>query len=101
MKDRRYICKISGIREKVLDQILEIADRNQIEELLLFGSRARGDYDRGSDIDLAVRGGDYLSFHDELEEETDTLCFFNVVVLDHLRNQELLLDIQKDGIRLK
>lgn len=101
MRDRRSISQTSGIRERVLDQILILADRNQIEELILFGSRVRGDHHRGSDIDLAVRGGDDLSFHDELEEETDTLCFFDVVDLDRTRNRELLLDVQKDGIRLK
>lgn len=101
MTVRRFISQTSGIREEVLDQILTLSDRNQIEELVLFGSRARGDYHRGSDIDLADRGGDYLSFHEEFEEETDTLCFFDVIDLDRTRNRELLLDIQKDELRLK
>jgi predicted nucleotidyltransferase len=46
-----------GISEAVMREITEIAKRNQIQEIILFGSRARGDYNRTSDIDLAVTGG--------------------------------------------
>ena len=41
-----------GISEAVIREITEIAKRNQIQEIILFGSRARGDYNRTSDIDL-------------------------------------------------
>lgn len=35
-----------------------LAEKYNIEKVILFGSRARGDYKRASDIDLAVQGGD-------------------------------------------
>ncbi len=42
-------------------------------KVILFGSRARGDFRRTSDIDLAVTGGDFDRFALDVEEETTTL----------------------------
>ena len=50
-----------------------------IDKVILFGSRARGDYKRTSDIDLAVEGGDVASFSLDVEEETTTLLKFDIV----------------------
>ena len=58
-----------GISEAVMREITEIAKRNQIQEIILFGSRARGDYNRTSDIDLAVTGGNISGFAVSIEEE--------------------------------
>ena len=46
----------SGIRAEVLAQIVELAKKSDIQKIILFGSRARGDYRERSDIDLAVMG---------------------------------------------
>jgi predicted nucleotidyltransferase len=40
--------------------------------VILFGSRSRGDYQRASDIDLAVSGGDITGFALDVDEETST-----------------------------
>lgn len=53
--EKRY--KNTGIRQIVVEEIQEIARKNGINTVLLFGSRARGDYKERSDIDLAVEGG--------------------------------------------
>ena len=63
----------TGIREQVIVEICEIAKRCQVDKVLLFGSRARGDFKRTSDIDLAATGGDFLRFALDVEEETLTL----------------------------
>lgn len=60
--------------------------------------RARGDYHRASDIDLAVRGGDVVSFALDVEEETSTLLCFDVVDLDRSLKKEFLKSIEKDGM---
>ena len=39
--------------------------------MILFGSRARGDHNKTSDIDLAVSGGNTAKFAVDIEEETD------------------------------
>lgn len=59
----------TGIRMEVLEEIRKIAERYGIDKVLLFGSRARGDHKRTSDIDLAVSGGDFNRFALDIEEE--------------------------------
>lgn len=41
-----------GLQEALIDEIIDIAEKNKISKLVLFGSRARGDYKERSDIDL-------------------------------------------------
>lgn len=51
----------TGIKRIVLREIRELAEKHQAEKVILPGSRARGDYGRASDIDLAVSGGNILN----------------------------------------
>ena len=44
-----------------------------MEKVILFGSRARGDYKEKSDIDLACTGGNYTRFSLDVDELTSTL----------------------------
>ena len=46
--------KTSGIKKKVLEEITQLAVEYHVQKVILFGSRARGDYWERSDIDLAV-----------------------------------------------
>lgn len=48
-----------GISEKSYDLLLKVfAGYTQIEQVIIFGSRAKGNYKQGSDIDLAIKGKD-------------------------------------------
>lgn len=87
----------TGIREQVIVEICEIAKRCQVDKVLFFGSRARGDFKRTSDIDLAVTGGDFLRFALDVEEETSTLLEFDIVDLDRCMQQALRDSIEKEG----
>ena len=87
----------TGIWEQVIMEICEIAKRCQVDKVLLFGSRARGDFKRTSDIDLAVTGGDFLRFALDVEEETSTLLEFDIVDLDRCMQQALRDSIEKEG----
>lgn len=60
----------AGIRQLVLDEILQLAQIYNIEKLILFGSRARGDFKERSDIDLAVSGGNTTRFALDVDEKT-------------------------------
>ena len=86
-----------GISEAVMREITEIAKRNQIQEIIFFGSRARGDYNRTSDIDLAVTGGNISGFAVSIEEETSTLLEYDIVDLDKPVSEELLKSIRDEG----
>ncbi len=90
--------KILGISEKVEQEIVELAIKYKIRKVLVFGSRARGDYKRTSDIDLAVEGGNVAAFTVDVEELTSTLLEYDVVNLDGMVQKELLESIEKEGI---
>lgn len=87
----------SGIKKIVLREICEIAQRCEIDRVILFGSRARGDNGERSDIDLAVSGGRTQLFSLMVDEETSTLLKFDVVNLDGTVQRELRESIRKEG----
>ena len=85
------LLEASGIKKELYCQILSLARKYRVEKLILFGSRARGDWRAASDIDLAVSGGDFPRFALDIEEAADT----------HLNGpvqEELLDQIWKEGI---
>ena len=88
------------LKKNVEDEIIAVARRCGIERVLLFGSRARGDNQERSDIDLAISGGNTTDFILDIEEEVQTLLFFDVVNLDKPVQPELLEAIEKDGVVL-
>ena len=92
--------KNTGIREQVIKEIIDFAKKYDVEKVLLFGSRARGDFKRTSDIDLAVSGGDFDRFVLDVDEETTTLLMFDIIDLDREMQPELRESIEKEGVVL-
>lgn len=90
----------TGIDARVLEEIRQLAEKYGIHKVILFGSRARGDFKRASDIDLAVSGGDMAGFALDVDEETWTLLKYDVVNLDRAVQPELLESINREGILL-
>lgn len=88
----------SGIRSEVLREIIQLAKQNNVKRVILFGSRARGDYKERSDIDIAFRGGNSSSFILSVDEETSTLLEFDVIDLDKPVREDLLQSIVEEGI---
>lgn len=88
----------TGIRENVMEEIIQIAKQNQVKKLILFGSRARGDYKERSDIDLAFLGGDSSRFILTVDEETSTLLKFDVIDLQKPIKKELRESIEREGL---
>jgi predicted nucleotidyltransferase len=66
--------------------------------VILFGSRARGDFKRTSDIDIAVDGGDFVRFSLDVDEETSTLLKYDIVDLGRNIQKELRDAIETEGI---
>ena len=87
----------TGIKPKVLSEIKEIAQRHGIKNIILFGSRARGDYYHASDIDIAVSGGDVAGFVLDIEEETSTLLEYDIIDLEKPIADELRASIEREG----
>ncbi len=98
MEEKLY--KQTGIQQKVINEIIELAKKNQVEKVILFGSRARGDYKTRSDIDLAFQGGNSSCFILDVDEETSTLLEFDVIDLEKPIQKELLESINREGVLL-
>ena len=89
--------KPTGIKPVVIEQICALAEKYALRRVILFGSRARGDFRPKSDIDLAAAGGNIDAFRLAVEEETDTLLTFDVVNLDTDIQPALRDAIDKEG----
>lgn len=68
-----------------------------MQEVILYGSRAKGTAMERSDIDIAVSGVDNFELLVEKVEELPTLFSVNLVNMDTCRNQLLLEDIRQYG----
>lgn len=94
---RKQTLDDTGISEVVLNEIRSLALKYKLNKVVLFGSRARGDFKRTSDIDLAVSGGDIAGFSSAVDEETSTLLEYDVVNMDRTVQDELRKIIQDEG----
>ena len=90
-----------NLDKSLKDEICRYAVLNNINKVILFGSRARNTNQERSDVDLAVAGGNPRRFHLDLEERARSLLFFDVVDMNnpHL-SPELLKEIKKDGVTI-
>jgi predicted nucleotidyltransferase len=95
-----------GLREEDIAYIVSVlSEFNEIEKAAIFGSRAKGNYKPGSDVDIAVFGND-ISFstiahlHFMLEENSLMPYFFDIVDYKHLAHQELKEHIERVGIMI-
>ena len=68
----------TGIRQQVVDEIRSLAQKYEVRKVILFGSRARGDFR-------------------EKSEDTSTLLKFDIVDLDEKIQEELMESIQREG----
>jgi len=91
-----------GLSEKDL-QIIQDLGRNhpQIEKIIVFGSRAMGNYKRGSDVDLAIMGDlsarDIWRIEGLLNDELPTPYFYDVLGFSLLTNEALRAHILEVG----
>jgi len=74
----------------------------QIEKAIIFGSRAQGNYKKGSDVDIAIVG-EKIDFnivahlHSRLEEQSPMPYFFDIVDYTHLQHLKLKQHIDEIG----
>ncbi len=91
-----------GLDEKIIRQIKDIFKKyQQIEKAIIYGSRAKGNYAGGSDIDLVLKGsGLNLTVVNKVCMELDDLMLpytFDVSAYDQITNQDLIDHIQRVG----
>jgi uncharacterized protein len=96
-----------GLSETELSTLREVFTKfDAIEEVILFGSRARGTHQKASDVDLAIKGKNIdldtlAKLKYTLEEETNLPYFFDVVIYEKISDDALKKAIDESGVVLK
>jgi uncharacterized protein len=95
---------ILGLKEEDIESIISILQQHpKVDQALVFGSRAKGNYYPGSDVDIALKGAT-LNFNTTshisylLNEETQMPYKFDVLNYQTITNVELIRHIDKIGI---
>ena len=84
----------------MINEIQKLAKIHNMNKVILFGSRARGDFKKTSDIDLAAEGENFDRFALDIEEETSTLLQYDIVNLGRDMQEELREAIAREGIMI-
>lgn len=92
-----------GLREKDLQIICEVLKRfADVDEAILFGSRAKGNYQPGSDVDLALKGQalspTIARISGCLNDESPLPYRFDIIDYHGLTNDELREHIDRVGV---
>jgi len=88
-----------GLKDEYLKTIIDVLKKEDVKKAILFGSRAKGNYKEGSDIDLAIVG-DEKKLNYILNEETNIPYFFDILNLEKISNENLKEHIKRVGKNL-
>lgn len=94
-----------GLPESDLKNVVSVLKKNpKIKKAILFGSRAKGNFSPGSDVDIALVGK-HLSLNDILDAnlEIDDLVLpwkFDLVIYDRIKEKALVEHINSVGVPL-
>lgn len=91
-----------GLSTKEIEILNEVFKKfDNLEQVILFGSRALGTHKKASDIDLAIKGNVDINTLSKLkyilEEETNLPYFLDIVIYDNLQNEDLKKHIDEFG----
>lgn len=93
-----------GLKEAVITKINTVLSLfPQVEKAVLYGSRAKGSYRNGSDIDLTLYGGNDLTLHilyDIMGRIDDLLLPYkiDVSIFNDINDSELIEHIRRVGV---
>lgn len=94
-----------GLSEETIKAITDaFAQFPEIEKAVLYGSRAKGNFKNGSDIDICLFGSIDLPLLQKIETKIDDLLLPYIVdlaVYSNIRNQDLIDHIERVGILFK
>jgi predicted nucleotidyltransferase len=91
-----------GLRQEIINQICETFSLHpEIEEAILYGSRAKGTYKDASDIDIVLKG-ENLNLHiiGQLNQKIDDLLLpykFDISAYHKISNPDLIEHIERVG----
>jgi len=92
-----------GLKPSVIEKIRGVLrEYPQIEQVLLYGSRAKGNYRQGSDIDLTIKGDQLTpALLMEMENKLDDLLLpykIDLSLFHSIENKELIAHIDHVGL---
>ncbi len=92
-----------GLSQSVIQKICAVLTRYpQVEKAILYGSRAKGNYKRGSDIDLALIGRDLtLNVIYRILDDFDELFLpytIDLSIFDDISDPDVIDHIQRVGV---
>jgi predicted nucleotidyltransferase len=93
-----------GLKEATIEKICSVLARHpQIDKALLYGSRAKGNYKNGSDIDLTLVGGPDLTMTVlyRIMDEIDDLLLpytFDLSIFNHISDPDVVDHIRRVGV---
>lgn len=94
-----------GILPGDISNILQVfRNHPKVKEVILFGSRAKGNFKNGSDIDLCLKGNQ-LELKDvlNLQIELDELLLpytYDIIIFDRIQESDLVEHIERVGFKL-
>ena len=92
-----------GLKEATIQKMCGVfAAHPQVDEAVLYGSRAKGTYRNGSDIDLTLRGPDLdMTVLYRLLQEIDDLMMpytVDLSIFAHISDPDLVEHIERVGV---
>ncbi len=94
---------IFGLPDQSLDMIKNtLAQYPEVKEAIIFGSRAMGNYKKGSDVDIALKGNisqdTLLKIYVKLDQELPLPYKCDIVDYHAITNSELKTHIDQYGV---
>ncbi len=92
-----------GLSDDVINGIRNVfRSFPELEQVILYGSRAMGNYRNGSDIDITLKGAELnLQVMNRISLSLDDLMLpytFDISIYDHIDNEELRSHIKRRGV---
>lgn len=94
-----------GLNENIIKNLKDIFSTfPEVEEVILYGSRAKGNFKNGSDIDLTIKGEKLnLNILNSISLKIDDLYLpytFDLSLFKSIDNPEFLAHINRIGINI-
>ena len=91
-----------GLDENTINKINSVFENHsEIEEVFIYGSRAKGNFRNGSDTDITLKGktipSKILSRLKQEIDELNTPYMFDISIFETLESSELINHINKVG----
>ena len=93
-----------GLFQSDIQEITSVLSRfKAVDEAFIFGSRAKGTFHNGSDVDIALKGrnlsfSDISRISDWLNEETQMPYRFDVLDYHHTTKAALKAHVDRNGV---